>query len=646
MIITTSGLLQYIILQPSTLTLSIKKNIFILYKKGDIAMAKEKEKKSSTNLDSYYPRPNNLVDLFEDSVALYAANRLFGTKNPASGQYKWVTYKQVADRVDNLRSALKKLGLSKGETVGVILNNCTEWFICEQAVHGLGGVFVPMYLQELKKVMQYIVSDAEIKFLFVRDASVYEKVKDFKKEIPTLKEIFLIYGEGEKSLTALEEMGKKNPVPSIKPAWSDMACIIYTSGTTSDPKGVMLNHGSLTLNARIGKDSFGLDDTMHVVAILPWAHVFGLAVDLHCYIHVGGGVAFAESVEKLIQNFQEVKPTGLSVVPRIVNKVYDTIQQGVAADPVKKQFFDLAVAEAIKNRDLKEKTKEFNDYDALVFSQVRNIFGGNLKFFVTGSAMIKPEIALFFKDIGQPTFDGYGLTETAPIITSNNPKYGNKYGTVGKVVKNMHMVIDKSRVGEDSNDGEIIAYGPHVMMGYHKKPQQTAEVMMPDTWNGFPGIRTGDRGWLDEEGYLHITGRFKDEYKLANGKYVHPEGIENEVRLLRYILNVILYGEGKDYNVAIIVPDFAALKADPNTKVFMKDTLEESLKNKDLKDYLSKDIIAHLRKTYGSYEVPQKFLFIAEDFTADNGMLTQTMKLVRRNVMKKYNEKLNALYNN
>ncbi|MGP8153150.1 MAG: AMP-dependent synthetase/ligase [Smithella sp.] len=595
-------------------------------------------------LDKYYTTPNNLVDLFEMSVKQWPDNRLFGVKNPASGQYEWTTYKQIADRVDNLRGALKKLGLSKGEKVGVILNNCMEWFICEQAVHGLGGVFVPMYLQELQKVMRYIVTDAEVKFLFVRDAGAYEKVKDFKKEIPSLKEIFIIYGEGENSLSALEKMGKDNPAPSMKPHWSDLASIIYTSGTTGDPKGVMLSHGSLTLCGRSGVDMFGLNDTMHVVAILPWAHVFGQAADLHDYVHCGGGIAFAESVEKLIQNFQEVKPTGLSVVPRIVNKVYDTIQQGVAADPVKKQFFDLAVAEAIKNRDLPEKTKEFKDYDALVFSQVRNVFGGNLKFFVTGSALMKPEIALFFKDIGQPTFDGYGLTETGPTISMNSPKYGNKYGTVGKVVKGMRVVIDKSRVGEKSPDGEIIAYGPHVMMGYYKKPEQTADVMMPDTWNGFPGIRTGDRGWIDDEGYLHITGRFKDEYKLANGKYVHPEGIEGEVKLLRYVLNVMLYGDGKDYNVAIVVPDFAALKADPNTKPMMKGTLEESLKDKALQNYLSNDIVNHLRKTFGGYEVPQKFLFVAEDFTADNGMLTQTMKLKRQFVMNKYGEQLQALY--
>jgi len=599
---------------------------------------------NEVDVSAVYDNPNNLVDLFEQAVAKYANNRLFGTKNPASGQYEWVTFKYVADRVDNLRGALKKLGLSRGEKVGIILNNCTEWFICEQAVHGLGAVFIPMYLQELPKVMQYVVTDAEIKFLFARDKSIYEKVKDFKKDISTLKEIFVVYGEGENSMNALEEMGKKNPAPSIKPAWSDMANIVYTSGTTGDPKGVELSHGSLTLNARLGLDSFGIIETMHVVAILPWAHVYGLATDLHLYIAAGGGIAFAESVEKLIQNFQEVKPTGLCVVPKIVNKVYDTIQVGVAADPTKKMFFDAAFAEAIKNRDLTEKTKEFKDYDALVFSQCRNIFGGALKFFVTGSAMVKPEIAMFFQDIGQPTYDGYGMTETGPVITSNNPKYGNKLGTVGKVVKNMHVVIDKSRVGEDSKDGEICAYGAHVMMGYHNKPKQTAEIMMPDKWNGFPGIRTGDRGWLDEEGYLHITGRFKDEYKLANGKYVHPEGIENEIKLIRYILNVMLYGDGKDYNVALVVPDFTALQADANIKPLLKDTLEESLKDKAVTDYLSKDITAHLRKTYGSYEVPQRFLFIAEDFTVESGMLTQTMKLKRPVVMKKFGEQIQNLY--
>jgi long-chain acyl-CoA synthetase len=613
--------------------------------RGDV-MNKSAENQLA-DINSVYSSPNNLVDLFEQSAAKWHDNKLFGKKNPSAGQYEWVTYGQVAERVNNLRGALSKLGIKKGEKVGVIVSNCVEWFVCENATHGLGGVFVPMYEKELQKIWKYIITDASIKYLFVRDNKIYEAVKDFKKEIPSLKEIFILFGNGENTLPALEEMGKKNPIDSYKPHWSETASIIYTSGTTGDPKGVLLSHGALALCAKAGVDAFGLDETMHVVAILPWAHVFGQSADLHCYIFCGGGVAFAESVEMLMKNFQEAKPTGLSAVPRVFNKIYDTIHQNLALEGgVKKQFFDAACAEAVKNRDLKEKTQKFHELDKIVFSKIRDLFGGQLKFVVTGSAIMKPEIALFFRDIGQPTFDCYGLTEAAPTITLNSPKYGNKYGTVGKPCKNMHVVIDKSRVGEDSKDGEIVAYGPHIMQGYHNKPKATQEIMMPDQWNGFPGIRTGDRGWIDEEGFLHITGRFKDEYKLSNGKYVHPEGIENDIKLLRYVANAVLYGEGKEYNVAIIVPDFQALKMDPKTSAWAQGSPEATINNKDFQDFLSKEITEHLRTSYGGYEVPQKFIFLAEDFSVDNGMLTQTMKLIRRTIIKKYGDMIQDLYKN
>jgi long-chain acyl-CoA synthetase len=595
-------------------------------------------------LDTYYTSPNNLVDLFEKSTKKWPDNKLFGTKNQATGQYEWVTYAQVAHRIDNLRGALSAFGLEKGEKVGVIVSNCVEWFICENAVHGLGGIFVPMYEKELVKTWQYIITDAAIKYIFVRDTRILDIIKGFQKNIPTLKEVFTIFGEGETSLRALEARGKENTVESHKPHWSETASIIYTSGTTGDPKGVMLHHGALTSSAKAGVDAFYLDEKMHVVAILPWAHVFGQSADLHCYIYCGGGITFAESVDLLMKNFQEVKPTGLSAVPRVFNKIYDTILQGVAADPVKKEFFDAACAEALKNRDLTEKTKEFKDFDALVFAKIREIFGGQLKLVVTGSAIMKPEIALFFRDIGMPTFDCYGMTETAPTIALNSPRDGNKYGTVGKICPGMHVIIDKSRVGEDSIDGEIIAYGAHVMLGYHNKQKETDDVMMPDTWNGFPGVRTGDRGWIDEDGFLRITGRFKDEYKLSNGKYVHPEAIELEMKLLRYVSNVIIYGEGRQYNVALIAPDFQALKNDARTKQWAQGSPEETVKNKDLIDFLSAEITTHLRKTFGGYEIPQKYLFIPEDFTLENGMITQTMKLIRRNVMKKYGGMLQALY--
>jgi long-chain acyl-CoA synthetase len=599
-------------------------------------------KDSTANLDVYYTKPNNLVDMFEDSTAKFADRPLFGTKNKATNEYEWVTFSAVAERVNHLRGALNKLGLDKGEKVGVIVGNSVEWFVCEQATHGLGGVFVPMYEKELQKVWQYIIKDAAIKYLFVSNQKVYDAVKSFN--IPTLKDVFILFGEGEGSLAALETTGKANPVPSYKPHWSETAVIIYTSGTTGDPKGVLLSHGNLTHNAKESQWTFDVGVHEVGLGILPWAHSFGLTTDLHTFIIGGWQLGFAESADKLLVNFGEIKPTHMNAVPRVFNIIYDKIQQGVAADPEKKKIFDAAVAEAVKNRDLKEKTEEFKFYDAVAFSTIRNIFGGRLKQVVIGGALMKPEIAMFFSDVGVVPYVGYGLSETSPVITNNSPKRGNKFGTIGKPYRDTKVVIDKSRVGDDSPDGEIIAYGPQIMQGYHNKPEITKDVIMPDTWNGLPGVRTGDRGWLDEDGFLHITGRFKDEYKLENGKYVHPESIENDMKLLRYVANAIIYGEGRLYNVALVVPDFAALKTDPKTSTWAQGAPAETIANKDCTDFLVQEITAHLRKTFGGYEIPQKFLFITEDFTVDNGMLTQTMKIIRRNIMKKYSEQLFALY--
>ena len=596
------------------------------------------------NPNTVYDYPSNLVDLFEESARKFPDIRFLGTKNPQSGQYEWLSRKQIAERVDNLRGALAKLGLSKGDRAGIIINNCAEWFVCEQAVHGLGAAFVPMYLQELPKTWKYIITDAAVKFLFVRDEAVYEKVKHLKDEIPTLQEIFVVYGTGENSLSSLEKMGETHPAPSVKPHWSDMAHIIFTSGTTGDPKGAMISHGNATWAARSSIETFDLDETAQVISILPWAHVYGQNCDLHNYMAFGGGIAFVESLDKFIQNVQETRPTAINGVPRIVTKIYDVIMQGASADPVKKQFLDQALAEAAKNRGLTEKTKEYNFYDEAIFAKIRAIFGGNLNFIVSSSSLLKPEIAQFFHDIGQPTFDCYGMTETSGGVALNCPKFGNKLGTVGKPAQNTHIIIDKSRVGEDSLDGEICVYGPQIMMGYYNKPALNQDVMMPDKWNGFAGIRTGDRGWFDTDGFLHITGRFKDEYKLENGKYVHPESIENEIKLLPHVANALIYGDGQSYNVALVVPDLGALKVDPGTAGWVKETLEETLQSDDLKSYLSEAIIAHVRKSFGGYEVPQKFLYIAEDFSVANGMLTQTMKLKRAIVLAKYKDQLLALY--
>jgi long-chain acyl-CoA synthetase len=602
--------------------------------------------KQIEELDKYYRHPRNLVDLFEDSAAKWGERNAIGTKNPATKQYEWVTYKHLAERINHARGGLKSLGVSRGDAVGVIVGNCVEWYVLENASHGLGAMFVPMYEKELMKIWQYIVKDSGLKYLFVRDESIYEKVRHFKDEIESLKEIFIIYGEGANSLRALEEAGKKNPVTSYKPHWSEAAELIYTSGTTGEPKGVCLSHGNLSACSQSGYKIFpDLNENSISLAILPWAHTYGLSAELHNFMHFGGAIALMESVDTLAEDFSKVRPTYLIAVPKVFNKIYDGIQAKMHEEGgVKKMLFDMTCREAAKCRGRADKSLKLKILDKIVFSKIRERFGGRLSGVLTASAVMNPEIAMFFADLGIPTYDAYGLTETSPAITMNSPLLGNRYGSVGKCVENMHVKIDRSMSDEEGDEGEIIAYGAHVMMGYHNKPQQTAQVMMQDNWKGFPGIRTGDKGRLSEDGYLYITGRFKDEYKLSNGKYIHPESIENDIKLLHNIANAFLWGEGRAYNIAVIVPDFDTMKKDERIAKWAQGSPQEVVRDKNIRDFLSEEIKKHLKKSYGGYEIPLKFIFASEDFTLEKGLVTQTMKLKRNEVFNAYSTEIEKLY--
>jgi long-chain acyl-CoA synthetase len=595
-------------------------------------------------LDKYYPPPRNLVDLFETNAAKWGDRPAIGQKDPATKQYVWTSYRGLAERISNLRGALHKLGLTKGETVGVILSNSVEWFVIENAVHGLGGRFIPMYEKELVKKWQYMIKDSSVKYLFVRDAAILDKVKDFKKDSPDLKEIFIVYGEGDRSLSALEKTGASNPVPSYKPHWSEIAVVIYTSGTTGAPKGVLLSHGNLTHCSQSGYRIYpNLNENSVALSILPWAHSYAISAELHNFLQFGGSIGIMESLDTLTGDFQKIRPTHLMCVPRVFNKVYNGIHMLMEEEGgIKKKLFDAACAEAKRCRN-KKKSLKMKILDALVFSKIRARLGGRLFLSLTASAVMNQDISLFFRDIGIEIYDCYGLSETAPAITMNSPMTGNKIGSVGKPVFDMHVMLDKSRTGEGM-DGEIIVYGAHVMMGYLNKPEETAAIMTTDTWNGFPGIRTGDLGRWDEEGFLFITGRYKDEYKLSNGKYVHPESIEIDMKLLPYVANAFVYGDGKDYNVAIIVPDFTTIGKDHHTARWSGMSPARIIADKEFKDFLAKEITDHLRKGFAGYEIPKKYIIIDQDFTLENGMLTQTLKVIRGEVLKNYGDALNRLY--
>lgn len=594
-----------------------------------------------------YEAPDNLVEIFENSATKFANNQLIGEKD-AEGVYQWVTYSQIATRVNNLRAGLSAIGVKYGDKVGIIANNRKEWLIGEMATQGLGAAYVPMYEKELLTMWKYIVKDAEVKVLLVSKPEILEKVKNFPGEIPTLKNIILIDGSGENSLQALEKKGAAKPVAAIRPKPTDVAVLIYTSGTTGEPKGVLLSHGNLAENVKAGLAWFlNLTEKSRCISMLPWAHSFGITADLHGFVMRGGSIGIMGSVETLIEDLPKIQPTFMISVPRVFNKVYNGVWAKMREEGgLKLKLFEAALAAAKLKRETGKVSLKYKILDAIVLKKIRARFGGRLENAVTGSAPMNVEIAKFFIDVGIPTYDAYGLSETSPAITINSPLMGNRLGSVGKPINKTKVVIDRSRTGEAGDDGEIICFGPQCMIGYHNKPDKTKEVIVE--MNGMRGVRTGDRGRLDDDGYLFITGRFKEEYKLANGKYVHPDAIELEMKVLPWVLNVVITGAGRDYNVGLIVPDMKLLQniaTELNLSVEPKDLFDSANPaGENFRNLLTAEVQNHLKKTIGSYEIPHKFAFIMDDFTVDNGMLTQTMKLKRQAVMAKYGGILEGLY--
>ena len=592
-----------------------------------------------------FEKPDNLVDLFERGVEKFPHNPLFGAKND-KGVYEWLTYEDVGRRVDNLRGGLAKAGIGKGDAVGIIANNRTEWAVAAFATYGLGARFIPMYEAELAQVWKYIVGDSSVKVLFVARDEILEKVRDFPRDIPTLEKIYLIESEAENSMTALEKLGAENPVSSYHPDPDEIAVLIYTSGTTGDPKGVLLSHGNMTSNSHAGRKSYPeIADGGVSLSILPWAHSYGMTAELHTILYIGGSIGFMESVKTIGEDMAKIRPTWLIAVPRVFNKIYDGLWAKMNEEGgLPKKLFVMGVEAARKKRELADSGKsnfmtnlKFAIADRIVFQKIRDRLGGRLQGVMTASAAMNVEIGHFFFDLGIPIFDCYGMTETSPAITMNRSD-DYRVGSVGKPVEKVKVVIDKSVVEEGAEDGEVIVYGPNVMKGYNNKPEETKEAMTADG-----GVRTGDRGRFDEDGFLYITGRIKEQYKLENGKFVFPSALEEDIRLITYVENAMVYGENRPYNICIIVPDFLVLKKYA-AKHNLPDNPEDLIKKKEVTDMIVSEIAKSLTGKYGGYEIPKKYIYITENFTLENGTLTQTMKLKRRTVVNKYKKMIEAQY--
>jgi long-chain acyl-CoA synthetase len=598
------------------------------------------------------PRFETLVDIFTRSVATYATREVFGTKK--DGAWGYSTYADFGRDVDRLRGGLASIGVGKGDRVAIIANNRVEWAVAAYATYTLGAAFVPMYESQLADEWEFIVNDCEAKILVVATKAILEQTRSFLGRLSSLTHLVLLeddaaaLGERISTYRSLLESGKSAPLALPLP--SDIAGFIYTSGTTGAPKGVLLSHANIASNVTAVHEIFPIDPEDRSLSFLPWAHSFGQTVELHLLLSHGASMGICEGVPKIIDNLAEVKPTLLFSVPSIFNKLYAAVQKQIASKPsilqnmVKKALLVTAKQRSGAPVGLGEGLI-LALTDRLVFSKVRARFGGRLKYAFSGGAAISREVAEFIDSLGVTVYEGYGLTETSPIATANYFHH-RKIGSVGKALPGVRIDIDASVSGGEKNgyrEGEIVVYGPNVMVGYHHRAEENAAVLIDNAAPLDRGLRTGDKGYLDSDGFLYVTGRIKEQYKLENGKYVVPTPLEEQLKLSPYIANVMVYGDNRPFNVALIVANVDAVKgwaASNGLSTADSDTLFSHPKVNEL---FKREIDQRSEKFKG-FESVQNFAVIPEDFTTQNGMLTPSLKLKRRAVLQTHGPLLEGLY--
>ncbi|WP_437730635.1 AMP-dependent synthetase/ligase [Sorangium sp. So ce1335] len=602
------------------------------------------------------PKLENLVQLLDRSLNLYGPRPLFGTK--ADGNWGWITYAEFGQLVARFRGGLASLGIQRGDRLALISNNRVEWAVAAYACFSMGVAVVPMYEAQLPAEWAFIINDCEAVAVLVATQQIYDKCRDLPEKAPSLKHIVCLFeppgaggapGAQTTSYAALLAAGEESPAPAIEPTAADTACLIYTSGTTGNPKGVILSHGNIASNVCAVLDLIPFGSADRSLSFLPWTHSFGHTAELHVMITVGGSMALSESVDKIVANLAEVHPTVLMSVPRIFCRIYEGVQKQMADKP--------AIIQAVFRAGLRAATKQSRGEplglverltlavaDRVIFSKIRDKFGGKLKYAISGGAALAHEVAEFVDALGITVYEGYGLTETSPVVAVNYPG-ARRLGTVGKPIPGVRVVIDRPASASDNHDstsgarqGEIVVYGPNVMVGYHKRDEDNKAVMTEDG-----GFRTGDLGYLDDDGYLHITGRIKEQYKLENGKYVAPGPIEEKIKLSPLISNAMVHGDNRLFNVALVVPEMTALAEWARGEGLTFDAPAAMLKHPRVVARMQEEVDRCSSGVKG-FEKIKKIALVDEDFTAENGMLTPTLKLKRRVVLEKYGPVLDALY--
>ena len=559
----------------------------------------------------------------------------FNTK--VNGVWKRESTATFLDNAQILSKALLEIGVQKGDKIAIVTHiNCTDWHFVDIAVQQVGAILVPIYPTVSNDDFEYILNHAEVKFCFVSEVELFDKIKEVKELVPSLQEIF---GFNEfkngRSLAVLHQIGQNSKLDfeleNIKESiqTNDLVTIIYTSGTTGKPKGVMLSHANLISNIIFISDCMP-KNIQRALSFLPICHVFE-RMALYRFQLDSVEIYFAEAIDKIGENAQDIKPEIMTVVPRMIEKIYDKIlSKANELGKIKRLIFNWSLHLANQYQPFTEQSFWYNFKlkiaRKLIFQRWKDALGGEIKALICGSAPLQTKLIRIFDAAGIPILEGYGMTETSPIISGPQWRKGEyKVGTVGKPLKNMEVQI--------AEDGEILVKGENVMLGYYKEHDLTAENFTRD---GF--FKTGDIGHIDEDGFMKITDRKKEMFKTSGGKYVAPQVIENKLKASNFIEEVMVVGAGEKMPCALIVPDFDFIKSwIISKKIHNIDvtSFKNIVEDKIVKERINEEI-GQVNASLGNWEQIKKHTLLPQVWSIETGELTPTLKLKRTVIMEKY----------
>lgn len=566
--------------------------------------------------------------------------KAFATKH--NGQWVAISSREYVDQANAVSRALLKMGVKPNDKIAIIsMTNRTEWNIMDIGILQLGAQNVPIYPTISEEDYAYVLNHSESRFCFVSCGEVLEKVNAIKGEVPSLEGVYSFDQVPDcKNWTELLELGK-DPAnqPEVEDHKSkvnpqDLATLIYTSGTTGRPKGVMLSHHNIVSNVIASQKRVPFEKGASALSFLPVCHIFERMI-LYLYQYCGISIYFAEGLDKISDNLKEVHPEVMTVVPRLLEKVYDAIiAKGSDLTGVKKKLFFWAVDLGLKFEPYGANgwwyEKRLGLARKLIFTKWQAALGGNLETMVSGSAALQPRLARIFAAAGIPVMEGYGLTETSPVITVNDERNrGWKIGTVGKVIEGVEVKI--------AEDGEILCKGPNVMQGYYKDPEKSAEVLK----NGY--FHTGDIGEFDAEGFLKITDRKKEMFKTSGGKYVAPQLLENRFKQSRFIEQIMVVGEGEKMPAALIQPNFEFLYDWAERHEIRHGENSDIIQDPRVIDRIQQEV-DQANESFAKWEKVKLFRLTPDVWTVEDGHLTPTMKLRRKIVKEKYLDLYNDIY--